>query len=722
MMALLLPSGRLMASVVSVDLGAADRASGLSNTQRENATDGENDACSSGPAGETRDGRKNRGTADNDFADLYLYFLVSDPTVKSTHRLRISASLYDDPAFGTSPANVRLHYTNQASTGPPDLPNTFASHPDVLKLTGTGQWVRHTWKLSDAGFRTFMQGTSDFRFDLGTSRVCFDRVDVATDPPIAEPKEHFVAAHYYPWYTPGRWNYAECVAGALRLELVPPQPPLLGRYDSSSPSVVDKHLRWCAEYGVNVLILEFIQPGSREDQICRQVILPHRRSGDVRFTVLYDWAIRFQNGFDVTSARIGTARADFAHLAREYFPHPSFFKVRGELPLVMIYVTRALTGNVSGLIGAIREACAIEGFEVFLVGDEFFFPQAPNAQKIARWDGIFGYDVYAGRGGYWGENGTLNLFRQRTDEYKQVAEASGVKFFPSCAPGFNDRAIRRTCANNPAFPRQLSSSGDPTSLFRAVFKDLALSRVNGEVPLVCVTSFNEWHEDTEIEPTLGSGSTTADTSSSGMAYTQGFPHHNHGLSYLELIRDATLAVTGKVIGPDAQSTAQGPFPGATVEVLEGERVLLTRTSFSTGAYTVPRLLLQSGQNYRLRVSAPGIRPVLSDFFQLLANKARTEFDVEIGAVSPKVSRGDCNSDKGEDLSDSISLLSFLFSGGPKPHCLEACNLNGDSSADISDAVYLLGHLFLGGPPAGNPSFPACGPVSGARDCAEGNCS
>jgi glycoprotein endo-alpha-1,2-mannosidase len=702
-------------AAVSVDLGTTDASAGLTNTQRGDNSDGENDAVTVGPEGDQREGRVNRGDADNDFPDNYTYFAVLTPEVKSSQRIRISATFLDDASFSASPVTVRLHYTNSASTGPQDIPNTFAGHPESPLLSGTGRWVRLTWRIADAGFRTFMQGTSDFRFDFGGSRVCADRVDVSTDPEPPRPEEHWIGAHYYPWYYPNRWNYQDCVTGALRLELDPAQRPALGKYDSITSSVVDQHLRWCAEYGVNVVILEFISPGSREDQICRNVILRHPRSADVKFCVLYDWAIRFQ-AFEITEERLATARADFKHLAGEYFPHASYLKVGGKFPLAMIYVTRALSGDVEGLKGVLKDACASEGSDVFLVGDEFLFPSRPNPDKIGRWDGIFGYDAYAGQGGYWGENGKLDLFRTRTAEYAAAARDQGVKFFPSCAPGFNDRSVRRVCANNPALPRRVTPGDGPTSLFREVFTKTALQHLDDEFPLVSITSFNEWHEDTEIEPTAGGGPpTAADKSASGSAYTQGYTYDDFGLAFLELIRDATLAATGRILGPG------GTLAGARIEVLDsGGKPVLVRKSFTTGAYVIPRLLLETGRQYRLKVSFAGMTDVVSPPFTVLQDRAVTGFDVRL-ATGPLVSRGDCNGDEAQDISDPIALLEYLFLGGRLLDCLEACDTNDDGAADISDAVYLLGHLFLGGPAPDAPAFPSCEPVPEALQCTGGNC-
>jgi hypothetical protein len=92
----------------------------------------------------------------------------------------------------------------------------------------------------------------------------------------------------------------------------------------------------------------------------------------------------------------------------------------------------------------------------------------------------------------------------------------------------------------------------------------------------------------------------------------------------------------------------------------------------------------------------------------------TVFDIDARpAPEPRFTRSDCNADGSIidgfrcDLSDSIFLLNFLFRGGPRPPCLEACNANDDEALDVSDAVYGLGFCFRGGaaPP---PPFPECG--------------
>ena len=53
-----------------------------------------------------------------------------------------------------------------------------------------------------------------------------------------------------------------------------------------------------------------------------------------------------------------------------------------------------------------------------------------------------------------------------------------------------------------------------------------------------VSTFNEWHEDTQIEPTVVSGPTTRDSSETSQ-YTQGNTYRGYGNLYLDQLRAVT---------------------------------------------------------------------------------------------------------------------------------------------------------------------------------------
>ncbi|MEM7166320.1 MAG: PKD domain-containing protein [Planctomycetota bacterium] len=81
--------------------------------------------------------------------------------------------------------------------------------------------------------------------------------------------------------------------------------------------------------------------------------------------------------------------------------------------------------------------------------------------------------------------------------------------------------------------------------------------------------------------------------------------------------------------------------------------------------------------------------------------------IEVVAPSTKFLRGDANSNGTIDLSDTVFILAFLFSGGTAPSCPDAADPNDTGAIDIADAVYLLGYLFSNGAHPRYP-FPALG--------------
>ena len=97
----------------------------------------------------------------------------------------------------------------------------------------------------------------------------------------------------------------------------------------------------------------------------------------------------------------------------------------------------------------------------------------------------------------------------------------------------------------------------------------------------------------------------------------------------------------------------------------------------------------------------------------LYNYALTQSQIQAvieGTVQPpdkQFSRGDVNDDGNRNIADAISLLGFLFGGGPAPVCPDAADANDDGVLNIADAISILSHLFASSGPL-PPPFPGCG--------------
>lgn len=83
-------------------------------------------------------------------------------------------------------------------------------------------------------------------------------------------------------------------------------------------------------------------------------------------------------------------------------------------------------------------------------------------------------------------------------------------------------------------------------------------------------------------------------------------------------------------------------------------------------------------------------------------------DQESANPGNRFRRGDSTGDAEVDITDPVSILSYLFLGGVEPSCQDAADANDDGQIDISDATNLLSYLFLGGPAPPPPGVGGCG--------------
>lgn len=465
----------------------------------------------------------------------------SSPPPAQDFSISVSPSSVSTQVGGTtSPVTVSVTALNGftsavtvTSSGFPNGINSSLAAPFTLS-PGMTQTVTFSAPAAAGSFTVEFQGTSG-TLSHGAS------ANVTVNPP---PTPFLVSASYYPWYVPAAWQYQECFNGTLRGELIPAQLPILGKYNSQDEDVVTQQIAWSTAAGVNVWDLEWVMPGDLLDNTIQNTVLTNPHIGDIRFAMFYDYAIRFNSDFNLTPDKVTTILSDFNYFAAHYFSHPSYLKVSQGRPVVFFYAASQLNpvSAVQQMVMSLRQAMTAAGIAIYLIGDEYYAPAPPDPARIGNWDAIFGYDAYAGIGGYSDDNGFFAMHANAYQQYQAVAQQLGVEFVPSVTPGFNDRAVRRTCANNPALARRTSANAAEGSMFNTFLQQLAIPyATNSQLKMIHITSFNEWHEDTEIEPSVVTAPTTLDTSSTGSQYTQGLVYQGYGTTYLDILRSAIAA-------------------------------------------------------------------------------------------------------------------------------------------------------------------------------------
>ena len=318
----------------------------------------------------------------------------------------------------------------------------------------------------------------------------------------------------------------------MRRDLVPQQQPTLGEYDDTRPETIAQHLRWSRQANIGLWITSWWGPDRLEDSTTKDVILQHEDLGDLMISLHYETSNRVRNGLTGISA-------DMDYMCENYFDHPNYYKIDGR-PVIFVYVTRKLDedGNLAPTILTMRTSASKCGYDVYLVGDQVFESAPDEAEPfIPFWyfDAVTNYDVYGsmGRPSPYAGRDVVDTYYSQQDTWRTRAHESGCNFIPAVSPGYNDRGVRPE-NNHPPLSRQLTENSSPGSLFAyQLIKAKAL--VDPQVDnLLVVNSFNEWHEDTQIEPASG------DRTNLPLNLTEGVYYEGYGELYLNLLREGTL--------------------------------------------------------------------------------------------------------------------------------------------------------------------------------------
>ena len=400
------------------------------------------------------------------------------------------------------------------------------------------------------------------------------------------PRHPLVGAYYY------LWNPQNLSSGTLRAHLVPPQAPSPGLVDSRNPHTAARDIATAHRAGIDFFAVDWwpYDPGYsgrdyRQADATMRNFLSAPDLGQMRFAMFYEtWNLGFdpvRESTPVTFQMELHFDADMAHFAQAYFRNPSYLRIDGR-PVVFLYLTRTLTGDVAGMVRGARAVLRARGFDPYFIGDEVYWrvtPETlspagpvltttPQVSRIEQFDAVTSYILYDGdrepafapvadSSGYPGTSKLAEDQRFLLTAYRN-ATAGRVPVVPDVAPGFNDRGFRLP-TNHPAQPRQWLPGAGPASTLDHFFRCVAIPELDPALPMVMLTSWDDWNEDTGLEP-IGGTSTRTDDSLSGHAYTQGYVYGGEGPATMRTVR-ADVRQLDQV---SRQSHATSGASGATV--------------------------------------------------------------------------------------------------------------------------------------------------------------
>ena len=283
-----------------------------------------------------------------------------------------------------------------------------------------------------------------------------------------------VLAFYYTWYGPDRhWGKVDATNHDIEAAR---HYPALGAYDSHDSAIIAQHIADARKNGITGFICTWWGQGSYEDQAVPLVL---KAAQDKKFNVTVYWESAPGDG----QAQIDGAVSDLVYLVSNYGTNSTFLKVDGK-PVIFVY------GRVMGQVPPAAWPEIISRAHA-KVGDFLLIADGYAPRNTTYFDGLHTYNICAQVKG----KSPVELRTWAAGHYAHAVKIARDHQRISCVdviPGYDDTKIRHP--------------------------GLAVDRLNGEVynilwqeaikanpDWILLTTWNEWHEGSEIEPSYEFG-------------------------------------------------------------------------------------------------------------------------------------------------------------------------------------------------------------------------
>lgn len=311
---------------------------------------------------------------------------------------------------------------------------------------------------------------------INLRRYSVDSKLVTAGGPIAAIREglrgkvpKLILTFYYPWYgtssLSGLRHWPEGVTNH----------PLVGFYDSADPDLIWYQMRLAKRAGVDGLISSWWGINSYEDTNLKRVIDIADQSG-VNITVYYETLKTVDLQVEAAARAI---QDELVYILRNYSPHPSFLKFNGS-PVVFLYSCDVYPPEFwRSIFSKVRERTG----EALFIGDTF------DLRCIDVFDGFHTYNPV---GKLLGNEAMVQGTFASYYDMEVACDIHMKLWFATVMPGYDDRNVR---SPGIYYPRADGSTYGHT--WRAA--------VNSNPDGILICSWNEWHEGTEIEPSVENG-------------------------------------------------------------------------------------------------------------------------------------------------------------------------------------------------------------------------
>ncbi|MGL6125699.1 glycoside hydrolase family 99 protein [Chryseobacterium artocarpi] len=248
--------------------------------------------------------------------------------------------------------------------------------------------------------------------------------------------------------------------------------PALGNYSSNDKRIIEKHMQMMKDSGVGVVVISWLGKDSFTDKSVMQYLDIAQR---------FNLKIAFH--IEPFYKTVTELRDQLSYLVTTYSQHPAFYKKDGK-PVYYVYDSYKIAPEEWSKLLSENGEKTVRNTKL----DALYIGLWVEKNDSAFFDksGFDGFYTYFASEGF--------VFGSTTSNWKDMAQYAKdhhLIFIPCVGPGYSDTRIRPWNEAN-------FKSRDNGKYYEKMF-DAAI-KVNPE--FIGITSFNEWHEGTQIEPAI----------------------------------------------------------------------------------------------------------------------------------------------------------------------------------------------------------------------------
>ncbi|XP_053124614.1 glycoprotein endo-alpha-1,2-mannosidase-like protein isoform X2 [Hemicordylus capensis] len=285
--------------------------------------------------------------------------------------------------------------------------------------------------------------------------------------------------------------------------------PALGPYSSRDPAVLEEHMTQLRAAAIGVVVLSWYPPGLADDNgEPSESLVPFILDAAHRYAIKVTFHIQPYKGRDDN-----TVHKNVKYILDRYGTHEAFYRYKTSmgrsLPLFYIYDSYLTPPEAWANLLTPSGSHSLRNTPYDAIFIALLVDEGHKHDILsAGYDGIYTY--FASNGFSYGSS------HQNWKAIKAFCDANNLLFIPSVGPGYIDTSIRPW--NNHNTRNRVNGKYYETALQAAL-------TVRPEI--VSITSFNEWHEGTQIEKAVPKKTLTR-------LYLDYLPHQPD--MYLELTR------------------------------------------------------------------------------------------------------------------------------------------------------------------------------------------